>query len=158
MNMVLELWAEELRDASWQHIISVTLPDGQHQTTNKGICKEFCYYFLKFFTREPRSSSAQFKAYLFNLFWLEAVGCERHIIEDEIWKILKTAGTDETPGIDGLPYKVWLRLSHEFVPLLVTVYNNWMKQGTISKHVTRGIVSYFTRTNMAVMRLVIFTL
>ena len=47
MNMAQELRAEELRHAA------VTSPDGQCQTTNEAICKEFQQYFPKLFPREP---------------------------------------------------------------------------------------------------------
>ena len=53
---------------------------------------------------------------------------------------LKSVGLDKSPGIDGLPYEVYLRLSHMFVPLLATIYNNWMRQGTKPRRFTRGIV------------------
>ena len=43
-------------------------------------------------------------------------------------------------GLDDLPYEVNLRLSHMFVPLLATIYNNWMRKGSIPSRFTRGIV------------------
>ena len=53
---------------------------------------------------------------------------------------LKTVGTDKSPGIDGLPYEVYLRLSPMFFPSLTTIYNNLMKQGTIPQCFIKGIV------------------
>ena len=40
-NMAHELWAEELRHASDQHITSVTLLDSQRQTTIEAIVGSF---------------------------------------------------------------------------------------------------------------------
>ena len=37
---------------------------------------------------------------------------------------LKSVRLEKSPGIDGLPYEVYLRLSHMFVPLLATIYDN----------------------------------
>ena len=142
-NMAQELRAEELRAATRRHIASVTSPDGQRLTTNEDICKGFRDYFLQLCTREPGLSSAQFDAYLADFPRLEATeaaGCEGPITEVEIRQALRTVGTDKTPGIDGLPYEVYLRLSHMFVPLLATIYNNWLRQGTIPQRFTRGIV------------------
>ena len=122
-NMAQELRAEELRHAAYQHIASVTSPDGQRRTTNEVICREFRQYLLKHFTREPGLSSAQFDTYLADfprLSATEAAGCEGRIKEEEIREALKSVGLDKSPGIDGLPYKVYLRLSHMFVPLLAT--------------------------------------
>ena len=142
-NMAQELRAEELRHAADRHIASVTSPDGQLRTTNEAICKEFLQYFLKLFTRETGLSSSQFDTYLVDfprLSAIEAAGCEGRIKEDEIWEALRSVGLDKSPGIDGLPYEVYLRLSHMFVPLLATIYNKWMRQGSIRRRFTRGIV------------------
>ena len=138
-----ELRAEELRHATDRHIASVTSPDGQRRTTNEAICGEFRQYFLKLFTREPGLSSAQFDSYLADfprLSAIEAAGCEGRIKEEEIRDALKSVGLDKSPGIDGLPCEVYLRLLHMCVPLLATIYNNWMRQGTIPRRFTRGIV------------------
>ena len=68
-------------------------------------------------------------------------GCEGCITEDEVRKAMKSIGLDKSPGIDGLPYEVYLRLSHMFAPLLATIFNNWMRQGSIPKRFTRFIVN-----------------
>ena len=57
----------------------------------------------------------------------EATGCEGCITEDEVREALKSVGLYKSPGIDGLPYEVYLMLSHMFVPLLATTYNKWIK-------------------------------
>ena len=140
-NMAQELRAEELRHAADRHIASVTSPDGQRQTTNQAICKEFQQYFQKLFTREPELSRAQSDTYLADfprLSVTKAAGWEGGIKEDEIREALKSVGLDKSPGIDGLPYEVYLRLSHMFVPLLATIHNNWMRQGSIPRRFTRG--------------------
>ena len=143
-NMAQELQTEELRHAADRQIASVTSPDGQRRTTNEAICREFRQYFLKLFTREPGLSSAQFDTYLADfprLSATEAAGCEGRIKEEEeIREALKSVGLEKSPGIDGLPYEVYLRLLHMFVPLLATIYDNWMRQGTIPRRFTRGIV------------------
>ena len=141
--MAQEVRAEELRHATDRHIANVTSPDGQRRITNETICGEFRQYFLKLFTREPGLSSAQFDTYLADfprLSATEAAGCEGRIKEEEIPDALKSVGLDKSPGIDGLHYEVYLRLSHMFVPLLATIYNNWMRQDTIPRRFTRGIV------------------
>ena len=142
-NMAQELQAEELRYVADWHIASVTSPDGQRWTTNKAICKEFWQYFLKLFIREPELSWAQSDNYLADfsrLLATEAAGCEGRIMENEVREALKSVRLDKSPRINGLPYEVYLRLSHMFVPLLATIYNNWMRQGSIPRHLTRDIV------------------
>ena len=88
---------------------------------------------MKLFTREP----VQFDTNLVDFPHLsatEAAGCEGCIKEDEIREALKSV------TIDGLPNEVYLTLSHMFVPLLATIDNNWMRQGSIPRRFTRGIV------------------
>ena len=116
---------------------------------------------MKLFTREPGLSSAQFDTYLADfprLSATEAAGCEGRIKEEEIRDALKSVGLDKSPGIDGLPYEVYLRLSHMFVPLLATIYNNWMRQGTIPRRFTRGIVKLLRKNKHGGMGLVTFAL
>ena len=142
-NMAQELRTEQLRHAADRHIANVTSTDGQRRTTNEAICKEVRQYFLKLFTREPGLSSAQFDTYLPDfprLSATEAAGCERRITEDEAREALKSVGLGKSPGIDGLPDEMYLRLLHMFVPLLATIYNNWMRQGSIPGRFTRGTV------------------
>ena len=142
-NMAAELRLEELRSASNRHIASVTSPDGRQVTTDKGICEEFRSYFQDLFTREPGLSSAQFDTYLADFPCLEATesaGCEGHITEAEIREAISNVGTEKTPGIDGLPYELYLRLSPIYVHLLAILYNHWLKQGNIPQRFTKGVV------------------
>ena len=140
--MAQELRVEELRRAADRHTASITLPDGQRRTTKEAVCKEFQLYFENIFTRGLGLSSAQFDTYPTDfprLSVTEAAGCEGRITEDEVQDALKSVGLDKFPGIDGLPYEVYLRLSYKFVPLLATIYNNWMRQSSITRRFTRDI-------------------
>ena len=142
-NMAAEMRAEESRGASARHISSITSLDGRHLTTNGGICEEFRSNFQELFTREPGLSTAQFDAYLSDFPRLEAAEadrCEGPITEDEVWRALSNAGTEKAPGIDGIPYEVYLKLSPIFVHLLATLFNHWLKQGNIPRHFTKGVV------------------
>ena len=58
---------------------------------------------------------------------------------------MKSVGLDKSLGIDGLPYEVYLRLSHIFVPLLATIYNNRMRHGSITRHFIRGVVKFLRK-------------
>ena len=142
--MAQKLQFEELGHAADRHIASVTLPDEQCRTTNEAIRKEFCDYFEKLFTRESGLSSTQFDTFLCDFLRLTA-GCEGHISKEEVRQALKTAEKDKYPRIDVLPCEVYLRLSHMFVSLLATIYDNWMKQGTIPQRFTRVIVKFLRK-------------
>ena len=74
----VNLWVEELTDASKWYITNLTSPDTQCQTLNKDICRKF-HNFEKLFNREPEPNSVHFDAYLANSPCLEATkaaGCE----------------------------------------------------------------------------------
>ena len=51
-----------------------------------------------------------------------------------------SAGIENSLGINGVPYEVYLRLSFMFVSLVSTVYNNWIKQESVSQRITWDIV------------------
>ena len=147
-NMATELCAEEKRRASDRHIASITSLDGRHLTTSGGICEEFRSYFQDLFTREPGLDPVQFDTYLADFPRLEATeaaGCEGRIREDEVREVLRTVGLDKTPGIDGLPYEVYCRLAPIFTPLLTTLFNHWLKQGSIPQRITRGVVKLLVK-------------
>ena len=55
---------------------------------------------------------------------MEVTGCEECMTEEEVQQTLKSVRMDKSPGIDGLPHKVYLRLLHMFVPLLVLISPN----------------------------------
>ena len=142
-NMAAELRAEELRQAADRHIARVTLPDGRTVTTNQGVLEAFRSYYQELFAMEPGLSLEQFDTYLADFSRLsttEAARCEGGITEDEVIEALKRVGLNKSPGIDGLPYEVYLRLSHIFVPLLTVLFNSWFRNGSIPKYFTMGVI------------------
>ena len=56
-------------------------------------------------------------------------------------RLLKLVGFNKSPGLDGLPYEVYLRLSHMFVPILTDMFTYWFAQGTIPGSVTKGVIT-----------------
>ena len=62
------------------------------------------------------------------------------ITECEVRDALKQAGLNKSPGLDGLPYEVYLRLPHMFVPILTDMFNHWFAQGAIPGSVTEDAI------------------
>ena len=54
---------------------------------------------------------------------------------------LKQVSLSKSPGRDGLPYEVYLRLLHMFVPILMDMFNCWFGQGAIPGNVTKGMIT-----------------
>ena len=54
----------------------------------------------------------------------EAACCEGGITECEVRYALKQAGLNKSPGLDGLPYEVYLRLPHMFMPILTDMFDH----------------------------------
>ena len=71
----------------------------------------------------------------------EAAICEGVVTECEVCDVLKQVGLNKSPGLDGLPYEVYLRMSHMFVPILTDVFNHWFVQGAIPGCVTKGVIT-----------------
>ena len=89
----------------------------------------------------PWSPDPEFRSYLADCPpppGAEAAGCEGVVTECEVRDALKQVGLNKSPGLDGLPYEVYLRMSHMFVPILTDVFNHWFAQGAIPGSVTRA--------------------
>ena len=56
----------------------------------------------------------------------------------EVRDALKQVGLNKSPGVDGLPYEVYLRMSHMFVPILTDMFNHWF---AIPGSVTKGVIT-----------------
>ena len=111
--------SREIREAFWTHFRDrfARCPDLQVQ--------EFCNYSADF----PRLGKA------------EAASCEGVVTEPEVRSALKQVGLNKLPGLDGLPYEVYLRMSHMFVPILTDVFNHWFAQGAILGSITKGVIT-----------------
>ena len=87
--------------------------------------------------REFRSYLADFP----RLGVAEAASCEGVVTECEVRDALKQVGLNKSPGLDGLPYEVYLRMSHMFVPILTDMFNLWLAQRAIPGSVTKGVIT-----------------
>ena len=63
------------------------------------------------------------------------------VTECEVRDALKQVGLNKSPGLDGLPYEVYLRMSHVFVPILTDMFNHWFAQRAIPGSVTKGVIT-----------------
>ena len=78
-----------------------------------------------------------------HLWAVESACCEGLVMECKARNALKQVGLNKSPGLDGLSYKVYLRMSHMFVPILMDVFNHWFAQGAIPGSITRGGITLF---------------
>ena len=51
--------------------------------------------------------------------------------EYKVRDALKQVGQNNSPGLDGLLYEVYLRLPHMFAPIWTDMFNHWFAQGAI---------------------------
>ena len=96
----------------FQYIRSVKSPDRHVLLWNREMRKAFQVHFWdccpNLRVQEFLSYSANFPC----LWEIEAVGCEGLVTESEVRNTMKQVSLNKSPGLDGLPYEVYLKLPH----------------------------------------------
>ena len=135
---------EEVRGFSDRYIASVKTRDGRLLLLSRGMCDAFRAHFRGRFARCTNLPIREFRSYLTDFSRLgvaEAASCEGVVTECEVRDALKQVGLNKSPGLDGLPYEVYLSMSHMFVPILTDMFNHWFAQGAIPGCVTKGVIT-----------------
>ena len=135
---------EEVRRFPDRYIVSVKAPDGRLLRSSREMRDAFRAHFWDRFARCTDLPIREFRSYLADFPRLgaaEAAGCEGVVTECEVRDALKQVGLNKSPGLDGLPYEVYLRMSHMFVPILTDMFNHWFAQGAIPGSVTKGVIT-----------------
>ena len=135
---------EEVQRFPDRYIASVKTPDGRLLRSGREIRDAFRKHFRDRFARCTDLPLREFRSYLADFPRLgaaEAASCEGVVTECEVRDALKQVGLNKSPGLDGLPYEVYLRMSHMFVPILTDIFNHWFAQGAIPGSVTKGVIT-----------------
>ena len=106
---------EEVQRFPDRYIDSLKSPNGHVLRSNREIRDAFRVDIRDRFARCPDLPLQKFHSYLADFLRLgaaEAAGCEGVITECEVRDASKQIGLNKLPGLDGLPYEVYLRLSH----------------------------------------------
>ena len=108
-----------MRRFSCRYIDSVKSPEERVLRSNREMRDAFRVHFRDHFARCPYLSLQEFRSYLVDFSRLgaaEAAICEGVVTESEVCDALKQVGLNKSPGLDGLPYEVYLRLPHMVRP------------------------------------------
>ena len=135
---------EEVQRFPDRYIASVKTPDGRLLRSGREIRDAFRAHFRDRFARCTDLPLREFRSYLADFPRLgaaEAASCEGVVTECEVRDVLKQVGLNKSPRLDGLPYGVYLRMSHMFVPILTDMFNHWFAQGAIPGSVTKGVIT-----------------
>ena len=135
---------EELRRFPCRYIECVNAPDGRVLRSSREIREAFRTHFRDRFAHCPDLQAQEFRDYLADFPRLgeaEAASCEGAVTEYEVRSALKQVGLNKSPGLDGLPYEVYLRMPHMFVPILTDVFNHWLAQGAIPGSMTKSVIT-----------------
>ena len=119
---------EEVWRFPHQYIESVKSLDERLLWSKCEIHDAFRAHFRDHFACCPDLPVQEFHSYLADFYRLgvsEADSCKGVITECEVCDELKQVGLNKSQGLDGLPYEVYLRLLHMFVPILTDVFNHW---------------------------------
>ena len=127
---------EEVRRFPGRYIDSIKSPDGCVLRANHKIHDPFRVHFRDRFAHCTDLPLQEFCSYL-----AEAASCKGVITECEVRDALKQVSLNKLPGLDGLPYEVYLRLPHMFVPILMVMFNHWFAQGAIPGSVTKDVIT-----------------
>ena len=144
MNSNATAREEEVQRFPDQSIASVKTPDRRLLRSSREIRDAFRAHFRDRFARCTDLLLQEFRSYLADFPRLgaaEAASCEGVVTECEVHDVLKQVGLNKSSGLDGLPYEVYLRMSHMFVPILTDVFNHWFAQGAIPGSVTKGVIT-----------------
>ena len=139
---------EELRRFPCRYIEYVNAPDGHVLRSSREIREAFRTHFRGRFTRCPDLQAQEFRDYLADFPRLgeaEAASCEGAVTECEVRSAMKQVGLNKSPGLDGLPYEVYLRMLHMFAPILTNVFNHWLAQGAIPGSITMGVITFLKK-------------
>ena len=104
----------------------------------------FRVHFRDRFTRCSDFPVQEFRNYLASFSRLreaEAASCKGLVTECKVCDALKQASFNKSPGQDGLPDEVYLRLPLMVVPILTDMINHWFAQEVILGSVTKGVVT-----------------
>ena len=135
---------EKVRRFPDRYIASVKTLDGRLLRSSREIRAAFRAHFWDRFARCTDLPLREFCSYLADFPRLgaaEAASCEGVITECEVCDVLKQVGLNKSPGLDGLPYEVYFRMLHVFVPILTDMFNHWLTQGAIPGGVTKGLIT-----------------
>ena len=140
---------EEVRRFPGRYIDSVKFPDGLVLWSCPEIRDAFRVHFRDRFARCLDIPLQEFRCYLADFPRLEAAeaaSCEGMITESKVCDTLKQVGLNKSPGVDGLPYEVYLRLPPMFVPILTDLFNHWFAQGAIPGSVTKDVITLLKKS------------
>ena len=111
---------EDFQRFQCQYIKFVKSPDGHVLRSDHEIREAFQAHFCNHFACLLDLLIQEFHNYLADLPCFqeaEAAGCKWLITECEVCDALKQVSLNKSPGLDSLPYKVYLRMLHIFVPI-----------------------------------------
>ena len=135
---------EELRRFPRRYIECINAPDGHMLRLSCEIHEAFRTHFRDCFAHCPDLQVQEFRNYLADFLCLEeveAASCKGMVTECEVCSVLKQVSHNKSPELDGLPYEVYLRMLHMFVPILTDVFNHWFAQGAIPGNITKGVIT-----------------
>ena len=134
---------EEVQRFPDHYINYIEFLDGCVLRSNHEMCDAFWAHFRDRFAHCPDLPLQEFHNYLANFPCLgaaELTSCKGLITECKVHDVLKQVGLNKSPGLDGQPYEMYLRLLHMFAPILTDIFNHWFTQGAIPGNVTKGII------------------
>ena len=116
--------------------------DGHVLWSNRDIHEAFWVHFRDHFAHLLDLPISEFCSYLANFPCLQKAEAAGYIgLVTQVHDALKQVSLNKLPRLDGLPYEVYLRMSHMFVSILTDMFKHWFAQGTIPGSITKGVIT-----------------
>ena len=140
-NEAVKCNAFEVRRFLHRYIEFVKSPDGHTLRLNREMHGAFRVPFRDHCSDLPGQEFCCYSADFSRLWKAETASCEDLVTECEVRDALMQVSFSKSLGLDGVLYEVYLKISHEFVPILTDMFNHFFVQWAIPGSITKCVIT-----------------
>ncbi len=132
---------------SINHIAGTRRPDGHISTSSKQITESFRSFYNTLYSSQGDLDKQKFDSFFADLNLLQLSDRDRNFLEapikiEEISHAIRSMPPNKSPGLSGLPADFYRTFEHIISPLLLEVYSDAFKAGTIPQSMHAAVISF----------------